>query len=75
MSGPREAFGVGPNPVRVDRLSAAERRVELCRILALGLVRLKARQSTELSAPFGESSLHSTADRSGHATPHRKETA
>lgn len=66
---------VGPNPIHPDRLTTKERIAELCRLLALGLVRLKARQSTELSALPGESSLHYPPDRSGHATRLWKEKA
>ena len=35
----------------------------------LGLVRLRLRQSSELSAETGESSLHFPPDQSGHANP------
>jgi len=64
--------GVGPVPLSPHLMSPLERRAELCRVLALGLVRLMARQSSELSAEDGESSLHSAPDRSGHATPRRR---
>lgn len=64
-----------PNPIDASRLTAAERRAKLCSLLALGLVRLHLRQSTELSAPPRESSLPSSANPSGHATRHQKETA
>lgn len=63
------------NPLSPFHLTPAERRAELCRILALGLVRLMLRQSSELSDPTGESSLHFPPDRSGHATPNPTETA
>lgn len=47
---------------------AAEQRIaEIAEILALGLMRLKARQSTELSRVSGESSLDFAAHQSGHA--------
>lgn len=75
------------NPLSPDRMTTEERLAEVCRILALGLARLRAReqagaqdherhsQSTELSAPSGESSLHYPPDRSGHAnvTPEGRE--
>jgi hypothetical protein len=48
-------------------IGARERVAEIGEILALGLVRLKARQSSHLSADRGESSLASLADQSGHA--------
>ncbi len=56
------------NPYPAHLMSPMERRSELCRLLALGLVRLRARQSSKLSAHQGESSLHFAAHRSGHAT-------
>lgn len=62
------------NPYPARLMSPMERRAELCRLLALGLVRLRARQSSELSARTGESSLHYTPDQSGHATPEWRET-
>ena len=58
----------GPNALPAALMSPAERRAELCRLLALGLVRLLARQSSELSDRDGESSLHSPGDQSAHAT-------
>lgn len=45
-----------PNPLSPFLMSPAERRAELCRILALGLIRLHARQSSERSDGTGESS-------------------
>ena len=61
------------NPLSPSLMSSGERRAELCRLLALGLIRLRARQaggqSSELSDETGESSLHFPPDRSGHATP------
>lgn len=64
-----------PNPVRPNCLSAQERRAELCRLLALGLIRLRARESSEVSAAAGESSLHNSTGRSAHANPKRRRTA
>ena len=55
------------NPYPARLMSPMERRAELCRLLALGLVRLRARQSSELSARTGESSLHYPPGPSGHA--------
>ena len=50
------------NPLNPNLLSSRERRAELVRILARGLVRLRARQagaqSSELSDGSGESCLH-----------------
>ena len=56
------------NPYPARLMSPAERRAELCRLLARALVRLRARQSSDLSDRAGESSLHFGAHRSGHAT-------
>jgi hypothetical protein len=59
---------VHANALPPNQMKPADRRAELCRLLALGLVRLKLRQSSELSDGTGESSLHKPPDRSGHAT-------
>lgn len=63
------------NPLNPDRMSSKERRTEVCELLALGLIRLRARQSTQLSAHVGESCLHFPPDQSGHAKPKRRRTA
>jgi hypothetical protein len=63
------------NPLSPFHMTPAERRTELCRILALGLVRLLQRQSSELSDRTGESSLHFPADQSGHATRDKRRPA
>lgn len=63
------------NPYPADLMKPLERRAELCRILALGLVRLRQRQSSDLSAGQGESSLHFAPDQSGHATRATRRTA
>ena len=63
------------NPLNPDRLTAKERLAEVTRILALGLIRLRARQSSQLSAPVGESSLHFPPDQSGHAKRPRRRVA
>jgi hypothetical protein len=65
----------GPNPLSPFHMTPAERRAELCRILALGLVRIHQRQSSELSEITGESSLHCPPDQSAHATPTYRRTA
>lgn len=64
-----------PNPIHPDRLSTRERLAEVTSILALGLIRLRGRQSSQVSAAVGESCLHFTPDRSGHAKPKRRRTA
>ncbi len=74
----REAFGEadirafrrsGSNPLSPSLMTTRERLDELCRLLALGLVRLRLRQSSEVVEPAGDSSLGFVPDRSGHATP------
>lgn len=64
-----------PNPLPPDQMTPAERRAELCRILARGLVRLLQWQSSELSDRTGESSLHFPPDQSGHATRNKRRPA
>ena len=46
-----------------------ERIAEIADMLALGLVRLRARQSTQLSDLNGESSLEAVGTQSGDANP------
>jgi hypothetical protein len=65
----------GRNPLHPDRMSAAERRVALCAILAVGLVRLRLRQSSELSAEPENGSLDYARDQSGHATARKRRNA
>jgi hypothetical protein len=55
------------NKSDTDGDSASERLSEIAQILAVGLSRLKARQSSPQSADFGESSLGFAAAQSGHA--------
>ncbi|HDR27358.1 MAG TPA: hypothetical protein ENN83_01540 [Rhodovulum sp.] len=63
----------GSNPLPPDQMTPAERRAELCGLLALGLVRLQLREQVEPSDDTGEIRLHSPADRCRHATPtHRR---
>jgi hypothetical protein len=57
----------GANAVRADEMTPAARLSEAAQILAAGLSRLKARQSSAQSADFGESSLDCAAARSGPA--------
>lgn len=64
-----------PNPLPPDMMTAAERRAEICRLLAVGLVRLRQRDIVQLSDANGESSLHNSADQSIHATATNKEIA
>ena len=41
----------GPNPIHPDHLSPKERLAEVCRLLALGVVRLRLRNSGPSAAP------------------------
>jgi len=50
---------------RKHKLEADERLAELASILAIGLQRVLARQSSAVSSEFGESSLHSSPTQSG----------
>ena len=58
---------IGANCLHPDGMTPAERLSEVAQILAAGLSRLKARQSSALSADFGESSLDCAAGQSGPA--------
>lgn len=60
----------GSNPLSPNLMSPRERREALCKILALGLIRLKQRNASQLFGCTGESSLHFPPDQSGshHAT-------
>ncbi|ADE86451.1 hypothetical protein U717_15165 [Rhodobacter capsulatus R121] len=61
-----------PNPLSPDQMTPAERRAELCGLLALGLVRLMQRQQDEPqdepTDDTREIHLHYPADRCRHAT-------
>ena len=62
-----------PNPLSPFLMTPPERRAELCRILALGLVRLHMRKSSELSDDMGETSLHLPPAKSvGRHANHRR---
>jgi hypothetical protein len=54
------------NAISPDQMSAAERLDEIAGILAVGLMRLQARQSSSLSAPNGDSFLDFSPPKSGH---------
>lgn len=65
----------GPNMLHPESMSPAERRAELCSLLALGLIRLRLKTLTQISDANGESSLHNSDDWSIHATAVKTETA
>jgi hypothetical protein len=56
------------NALDPSRMSPAERLAELGLILGGGLIRMKARQSSPLSADCGEGSVDLSGPKSGHAT-------
>ena len=58
---------MGPNALSSNLMTTEERLVEICEILALGLRRLMAHQSSQCCRLAGESSLASSANQSGHA--------
>ena len=53
------------NPLHSSNMSAAERLTEVASILAAGLVRLRARQSSRLSGDRENSCVDFTANQSG----------
>lgn len=64
-----------PNPLHPDRMTAHERRAELCGVLALGLVRLRQRGFGQISANIGESRLHYSCEQWLHAAQTDRRTA
>jgi hypothetical protein len=46
------------NPLHSRHMMPKERQTEVCRLLALGLIRLRGRELSQVSADLGESSLH-----------------
>ncbi|TFL19449.1 hypothetical protein DR046_02765 [Jannaschia formosa] len=65
----------GSNPLPPAAMTPQERRAELCRLLALGLIRLRMRTDAVDIAAGGDVPLHSPPDRSGHATPTQRRPA
>lgn len=63
------------NALSPDLLTAEERIAEIGQILAAGLMRLQARQSSQLSADRGDSSVDFLPDQSGHAAAPKRRTA
>jgi hypothetical protein len=56
---------IGPNAIHPDRMTPADRLDEISEILAAGLIRLLARQSSSLSALSGDSFLDFSPPKSG----------
>jgi hypothetical protein len=54
-----------PKPIFEDRVLPAERLSEIGEILALGLIRIRARKSSPILPTSGEISLDILADQSG----------
>lgn len=61
------------NPLHPDLMTTAERLDALCRLLAHGLVRLKARKSSELFHATENSSVDFTAHPRSHGKPDARE--
>ena len=57
------------NSASSNNVELPERIAEIARLMANGLQRLRARQSSRELRPFGESSLHISPDQSGDAPP------
>ncbi len=55
----------GPNPLCPERMSAQSRLAEIGRILAAGVMRLNAAQSSGLSAETGDSFVDFSPRKSG----------
>jgi len=60
------------NPLHPRHMTPTERRAELCRILAAGLIRLLSRQSSPVSGTDGECSLHFAPDQSARLRTHNQ---
>ncbi len=65
----------GPNPLHPDKMTPADRRAELCTLLARGLIRLRMRENGELSGNTGEFRLHNSPTQSGTAQTLKRRTA
>ncbi len=63
------------NALHPCHMKPLERRAELCRILALGLIRLHMRDADQVSAKDGEFPLHNSPDQSAHATTSKRRIA
>ena len=58
-------FSLGKNALSPDHMHREERLAELASIIAAGLLRLRARQSSRLSGDRENSCVDFTADQSG----------
>ena len=64
-----------PNPLHPDKMSPAERRSELARILADAVMRLHSAKIVQIQAETGDGSLHFPRDQSGTAGPTQRRPA
>jgi len=64
-----------PNPLHPGRMTAAERRAELCAILARGIVRLRLWDVTQIAGGREKFGLHFRPEQSVHANPSNRRTA
>ena len=64
-----------PNPLAPDLMTPSERRAELCRILAAGIVRSCLNKSLQDDVNTRHSSLHFRLDQSGTAGPTHRRSA
>jgi len=74
MTAPRQSYAMG-NALSPELMTPAERRAELCRLLALGVIRLRLRDDGQPSAETGEISLHYAGEQSGTADAIDRRTA
>jgi hypothetical protein len=63
------------NPLPPHLMRSMERRAALCKILALGLIRLHMRDAGQVSEKEGEFPLHNSPDQSAHATTSKRRIA
>ena len=64
-----------PNPLHPDKMSPAERRAEIGRILAAGIIRLINANQAKRSVQDGDRSLHFRPNQSGTAGPTQRRPA
>ncbi len=63
-----------PNPLHPDKISPAERRAEIGRILAAGIIRLINANQAKRSVGDGDGSLHFRPNQSGTAGPTQRKS-
>ena len=76
LTSPNDHPLAGANPLPPDLMTAGQRLDELARILAVGLLRLRRRESQKHSSHLEKNSLDFPPGRSVHATtPKRRRVA